>query len=146
MPGFIALSATVFISFPFWGKQLFDWEYQTSEPNTSVLEPPCVLGIWVCVFWRTPWAPGAPWMCLHLTQDSWGGNGTWLCFDAEEFYFSFVRSLHPPLKAKQSPAAWVNIVTGSTRVAVVLFPFPTIAQWPRVAPWGSMVGMLIFER
>lgn len=49
-------------------------------------------------------SPGVLWMCLHLTQDSRKGNGAWLYFDAEEFYFSFVGSLHPPLKAKQSPA------------------------------------------
>lgn len=65
---------------------------------------------WVCLVSECVYvlkdilSPGVLWMCLHLTQDSRKGNGAWLYFDAEEFYFSFVRSLHPPLKAKQSPA------------------------------------------
>lgn len=46
-----------------------------------------------------------------------------VCFDAEEFYFSFVKSLHPLLKAKQSPAALVNIVTGSLSVVLLFSPF-----------------------
>lgn len=91
-------------------------------------------------------SPGMLWMCLSLTQGSRKGNGAWLYFDTVEFYFSFVRSLHPPLKAKQSPRRLHKYCDWQLQGCCCPFPFPTIAERLREAQQSSMVVTLVFER
>lgn len=105
------------------------------KAGVSCLELPLGFDIRMCVLWRTaclfrsstvhmPPSRGCP--AWH-TQGSREEVIFGLCFDTEWFYFSIVNSLHPLLKTKHSPAPWINIVTGSPRVAAALLSWSAIA-------------------
>lgn len=111
--------------------------------HASFLEPPCVIAVYVsvCMFWRTSWALGCcGCVCLwHRTAEKEMVLGSILTQRSFIFPLSGLCILH--WKQNKAPAGYINIVTGNSRVAAVLFSFPTIAERLRgrhsKAPWLS---------